>query len=156
MTMIQSILGAVGWFALTFSAAFVASRFPADEWFEALAKPAWNPPNWLFGPVWALLYTLMAVSVWLVWRDQGFRRAALPLGLFILQLILNAAWSWIFFGRHEIGLAFVEIVLVGIAVLATTIAFWRLKPLSGALLLPYLAWVSFASVLNFTIWRLNS
>ncbi len=152
----KSALGAVAALALTFGAGYIGSRFPVDEWYAALSKPAWNPPNWLFAPVWGILYLLIAIAAWLVWRKGGLTGAAVPLGLFALQLILNAAWSWIFFGQHELGLALIEILILWIAILATLIGFWRLNPVSGYLLIPYLLWVSFASVLNFAIWRLNA
>jgi tryptophan-rich sensory protein len=155
MSSTESILGLVVALALTFSAAYVGSRFPVDDWYAALSKPAWNPPGWLFGPVWGILYLLMAIAAWLVWRKSGFVGAAIPLGVFVLQLGLNAAWSWIFFGRHELGLALIEILVLWGAILGTIIGFWRLNPISGILLVPYLLWVTFASVLNFTLWRLN-
>ncbi len=151
-----SALGLVGALAITFGAAFIASRFPIDDWYAALSKPTWNPPNWLFGPVWGILYLLMAIAAWLIWREHGLAGAVLPLGVYVLQLLLNAAWSWLFFGRHELGLAFVEILALWGAILWTLIGFWRLNVVSGVLLLPYLLWVTFASVLNFTIWRLNA
>lgn len=151
----RSALGAIVALVLTFGAAYVGSRFPVDEWYSALAKPSWNPPNWLFGPVWSVLYLLMAISVWLVWRKEGLLGAIVPLIIFLLQLVLNAAWSWIFFGLHELGYAFVEIVALWVAIVVNIILFWRINPISGILLLPYLAWVTFASVLNYTIWRLN-
>lgn len=151
----QSILGALVWFALTFGAAFVGSRYLPGEWYAGLEKPSWNPPNWIFGPVWTLLYTFMAIAAWLVWRDHGIAGAAIPLVLFVAQLVLNAAWSWIFFGRQEIRAALVEILFLWGAILATMVGFWVLKPLSGILFAPYLAWVTFAAFLNFTIWRLN-
>jgi tryptophan-rich sensory protein len=151
----RSALGAIVAFALTLGAGYVGSRFPVDEWYEGLSKPAWTPPNWLFGPVWGVLYLLIAVAAWLVWRESGLAGAAVPLGLFGVQLILNAAWSWIFFGRHEIGLALMDIVLLWTAILATMIAFWRLNAVSGYLMVPYLLWVSFASALNLALWRLN-
>jgi benzodiazapine receptor len=156
MSPARSVLGAIVALALTFGAGYIGSTFPIDAWYAALSKPAWNPPNWLFGPVWGVLYLLIAVSAWLVWRKAGLARAAVPLGLFAVQLILNAAWSWIFFGRHEIGLALIEISTLWVAILGTTIAFWRLNPVSGYLMVPYILWVSFASVLNFAIWRLNA
>ncbi len=155
MTTAQSILGILAALAVTFGTAFVGSRFPVDEWYAELAKPAWNPPNWIFGPVWTLLYLLMALAAWLVWREHGLSGATLPLGVFVLQLILNAGWSWIFFGRHEIGLALVEILILWAAILWTIIGFWRLNPLSGGLMVPYLLWVTFAAALNAAIWRLN-
>lgn len=151
----KSILGAIGALVLTFGAAYVGSRFPVDEWYTALAKPSWNPPNWLFGPVWSVLYLLMAISVWLVWKKEGVVGAIVPLSIFLLQLVLNAAWSWLFFGTHEMGIAFIEIVVLWIAILVNIILFWKINPISGILLLPYLLWVSFASVLNYTLWRLN-
>jgi tryptophan-rich sensory protein len=156
MSPARSALGAVAALALTLGAGYIGSRFPIDGWYAALSKPAWNPPSWLFAPVWGLLYLLIAIAAWLVWGKAGLVGAAVPLGLFALQLTLNVAWSWIFFGRHEIGLALIEIVILWIAILATTIGFWRMNPMSGYLLVPYLLWVSFASVLNFAIWRLNA
>ena len=125
-------------------------------WYASLAKPAWNPPDWIFGPVWSLLYLMMAVAAWLVWRRAGFAAAKLPLALFAIQLALNSLWSVLFFGLHNPGAAAVEIVMLWAAILVTLIAFWRQSRWAGGLLVPYLAWVSFASVLNFTIWRLNT
>jgi len=155
MSSTESILGLIVALALTFSAAYVGSRFPPDDWYAALSKPAWNPPGWLFGPVWGILYLLMAIAAWLVWRKSGFSGAAVPLGMFVLQLGLNAAWSWLFFGRQELGLALIEILVLWGAILGTLIGFWRVNPISGILLVPYLLWVTFASFLNFTLWRLN-
>ncbi len=125
------------------------------EWYAQLKKPAWNPPGWIFGPVWSALYILMAVAAWLVWRRGGFAAQRRPLGLFLIQIALNALWSPLFFGLKNPALAFAEIMLLWIAVLVTTVAFWKVHRTSGALLLPYLAWVSFASFLNFTLWQLN-
>ena len=155
MSVGQSIIGAIVALVVTFGAAAVGAGFPVDGWYEGLIKPAWNPPNWLFGPVWGVLYLLMAVAAWLVWRKSGLSGAAVPLGLFGLQLVLNAAWSWLFFGLHRPGVALVEIVLLWAAILATMISFWRVQPPAGWLLLPYQLWVTFATALNFALWRLN-
>ena len=155
MSIQKSVLGAIGALVLTFGAAYVGSRFPVDEWYTALSKPSWNPPNWLFGPVWSVLYLLMAISVWLVWRKEGLLGAILPLSIFLLQLVLNAGWSWLFFGLHEPVFAFIEILGLWVAILVNIILFWRINPISGILLLPYLVWVTFATVLNYTLWRLN-
>jgi benzodiazapine receptor len=152
----SSILGAIVAFGLTFGAAFVGSRFRIDEWYAELTKPSWNPPNWIFGPVWSIIYLLIAISAWLVWKNDGFLSFVIPSIIFLLQIILNAAWSWLFFGLHEVGYAFIEILALWVAILANIILFWRISPLNGILLLPYLAWVTFASVLNYTIWRLNA
>ncbi len=128
-----------------------------DGWYAALRKPSWNPPNWIFGPVWSMLYLLMAVAAWLVWRRRGFAGASLlPLALFGIQLVLNGLWSVLFFGWHRPDLAFIEIVFLWSAILATMLAFRRVVPLAAALLAPYLLWVTFAAFLNFTIWKLNS
>jgi tryptophan-rich sensory protein len=155
MSLQSSILGAIAAFGLTFGAAFVGSRFRVDEWYTELKKPSWNPPNWVFGPVWSLIYLLIAISAWLVWKNEGFLTVVLASIVFLLQIVLNAAWSWLFFGLHEVGYAFIEIVILWMAILVNIILFWKIYPPSGILLLPYLAWVTFASVLNYTIWRLN-
>jgi benzodiazapine receptor len=152
---LSTVLGLIGGLLLCFAAAVLGGLFPPGEWYAQLAKPAWNPPNWIFGPVWTALYAMMAVAAWLVWRQQGFRAQIKPIGLFLLQLALNAAWSPIFFGLKSPALAFVVIVLLRLAILATLCAFWRANRISGALLLPYLGWVTFATALNFALWRLN-
>ena len=123
-------------------------------WYEGLSKPRWNPPNWLFGPVWTILYLAMAIAAWLVWRKAGLTAA--PMQLFLTQLVLNVAWSALFFRLRSPGLAFAEIVVLWFAILATTIEFWRAVPAAGWLLLPYLIWVGYATALNFSIWRLNA
>jgi tryptophan-rich sensory protein len=124
-------------------------------WYAGLVKPAWTPPGWVFGPVWFVLYLSMAVAAWLVWRQGGLQAARVPLGLFAVQLALNAAWSWLFFGLRDPGLALIDVILLWSAICATTITFWHRSWIAGVLFVPYLAWVSFAAVLNFAIWRLN-
>lgn len=133
----------------------IATTPEIQGWYQTLKKPSWNPPNAVFGPVWTTLYMMMAVAAWMVWKQSGFKAAARPLTLFLVQLGLNVAWSWIFFGLHQPGWAFVEIIVLWIAILATTASFYRRSRFAGCLMMPYLGWVSFASVLNFTIWRLN-
>lgn len=140
----------------TFAAAAFGARFLPGPWYEALAKPSWNPPNWLFGPVWTVLYIAIAVAAWMVWRQVGWQAAAAALTVWLLQLVLNGAWSWLFFGLRRPGWALVEILVLWVVIAITVALFWRLRPAAGALLLPYLAWVSFAALLNGTIWRLNS
>jgi tryptophan-rich sensory protein len=151
----RSGLALVGWLALSFTAAAVGGFFLPGEWYARLQKPAWNPPNWIFGPVWTALYTMMAVAAWLVWKRGGFAAHLTALSLFLLQLLINALWSPLFFGLRNPALAFVDIVLLWLALLATVVAFCKIRPLAGGLLVPYLTWVTFASALNFTIWRLN-
>ena len=126
-----------------------------EGWYTTITKPTWNPPNKVFGPVWTTLFILMAVAAWLVWKPAGFKAAEIPLTLFAIQLLLNVAWSWIFFGMHQPAWAFVEIVILWLAIVTTTVAFFRCSKIAGWLLVPYLAWVTFAAVLNFAIWRLN-
>ena len=124
-------------------------------WYATLAKPSFNPPNWIFGPVWTTLYILMAVAAWLVWRRGGWRDAQPALLLFALQLLLNCAWSLLFFGLHRVGVALVDIAVLLVTIAATALAFRPYSATAAFLLVPYLAWVCFATVLNFAIWRLN-
>jgi translocator protein len=125
------------------------------SWYATLTKPAWTPPAWLFGPVWSFLYLTMAIAAWLVWLHSDFCRLLTPMALFGIQLLLNVAWSWLFFGCHNPGLAFLDLVLLWTFILLTTVSFWRRSTPAGILMTPYLAWVSFAGVLNFAIWRMN-
>lgn len=153
----KQILGLVGWLVVSFIAAGIgaAASVQAGPFYAQLVRPEWAPPGWVFGPVWTALYVLMGVAAWLVWRVGGFRAAKLALALFLVQLALNALWSWLFFGWHRGALAFADILLLWVMIVATVIAFWRIKPMAGALLVPYLLWVSFASALNYSVWQLN-
>ena len=126
-----------------------------ENWYAKLVKPTWTPPDSVFGPVWSALYLCMAIAAWLVWRQRGLAGALGPLPLFGVQLLLNTAWSWLFFGLHSPGAAFVDILLLWTAIAATMIVFWCRSTVAGLLFVPYLAWVTFASFLNFGIWRLN-
>jgi benzodiazapine receptor len=126
------------------------------EWYPTLEKPSFNPPNWLFGPVWSLLYALMGASAWLTWRhadERAVKHAALQ--LFSIQFALNSLWSFIFFRLHSPRWAFFEIVMLWGAIGMTLVAIWKINRLAGMLFLPYLLWTSFAVLLNFRIWRLN-
>jgi tryptophan-rich sensory protein len=145
-----------GWLVLCFGAAAFGGFFGPGEWYAKLRKPSWNPPNWIFGPVWTTLYIMMAVAAWRVWwlDGNGGRRKALV--FFLVQLCLNAAWTPLFFGLKQPALAFANIVLLWIAIGATAVAFLRMDRAAGWLMVPYLAWVSFAAVLNAALWRLNS
>ena len=158
MTQTARWMGLVGWVAVCFAASglgAVATTSEIGTWYRALVKPAWNPPDAVFGPVWMTLYLLMAIAAWLIWRPAGFAAARVPLVLFALQLVLNGAWSWIFFRLHQMGWAVVEIGVLWVMIFATTVVFFKNNKLAGSLMVPYLVWVGFASVLNFTIWRLN-
>jgi tryptophan-rich sensory protein len=132
-----------------------ASQWRPGAWYAALAKPAWNPPNGVFAPVWTLLYALMGCAAWLVWRRAASPRRRTALALFLVQLALNAAWSWLFFGRHALGASLAGIVLLWAAILATIVAFRPISRAAAWLLAPYLAWVGFASALTYAVWRLN-
>jgi translocator protein len=151
----RDALALVGWLALTFSAAASGVLVSSGGWYAGLIKPSWNPPNWVFGPAWTLLYTMMAVAAWLVWQRGGWKAQRQALGLYLLQWALNALWTPLFFGLQRPGLALVEIAALWLTVLATLVAFWHAKRFAGLLLVPYALWVSFAAALNFTIWRLN-
>lgn len=152
----RNAVGLIGWLALSFAAAAMGSFFMPGEWYARLQKPAWNPPNWIFGPVWTALYTMMGIAAWLVWKRGGFNAQRTALSLFFLQLLFNALWSPSFFGLKSPALALADIIFLWLALLGTVIAFWKANRFSAALLVPYLVWVSFASALNFAIWRLNS
>lgn len=153
----KQILGLVGWLAVTLIAAMIGGvpSINAGSFYTQLVRPEWAPPSSWFGPVWTVLYALMGTAAWLVWRADGFREARGALTLFLLQLAPNALWSWLFFGWHRGALAFADILLLWVLIIVTLIAFWRVRALAGALLIPYLLWVSFASALNYAVWQLN-
>lgn len=143
-----------GWLAASFAAAAlgaVATR-QAPEFYAQLVRPDWAPPGWLFGPVWTVLYALMGIAAWRVWREVGFGSA---LYLFLAQLALNALWSWLFFAWRLGAAAFAEVVVLWVLIAATLAAFLRIDRLAGALLVPYLLWVSFACALTYAVWRAN-
>ena len=148
----RSALALTGLILVTFCAPLAGMFSPPGYWYASLHKPEWNPPSWIFGPVWTALYLMMAVAAWMVWRRDGWRRA---LWLYFTQLALNAAWTPVFFGAREIGWAFVVILALWVAILVTLQAFLRVSRAAASLLLPYLAWVFFAALLNFTLWRMN-
>jgi tryptophan-rich sensory protein len=127
----------------------------ARDFYADLAKPSWSPPGWIFGPVWTLLYTLMAIAAWLIWRKRGFRSEPGPLTLFALQLAANGLWSWLFFAWRLGAWSTFEIAILWLLIIATTISFARIDRLAGALMTPYLAWVTFAAALCYKIWSLN-
>ena len=140
---------------VVFSVSVIGGLFTASSvgtWYEGLAKPSWRPPNWLFGPVWTILYAMMAVSAWLVWKKAGFGSALL---MFAAQLLINGIWSPVFFGAQSLGGGLVVIVALWFAIVGTIAMFWPVSLAAALLLLPYLAWVSFATVLNAAIWRMN-
>lgn len=147
----------LAWSTVSFIAAGIgaAASIQAGSFYTRLARPEWAPPPGLFGPVWTVLYALMGIAAWLVWRAGGFRAARAALTLFLVQLLVNALWSWLFFAWHLGALAFADVVVLWALIVATLFEFWRVRPLAGALLVPYLLWVSFASVLNYSVWQLN-
>lgn len=151
------ILGFIGWLVVCFATSAIGAiaSIQARTFYAQLTQPTWAPPGWVFGPVWTTLFAMMAVSAWLVWRSGGFRSNRTALSLFLLQLVVNALWSWLFFAWHRGGLAFADIILLWILIVATIVTFWRVRPLAGMLLIPYLLWVSFAAGLNFAVWQLN-
>jgi tryptophan-rich sensory protein len=152
-------LGALALFLLLTFAASALGNLATFEavrtWYPTLEKPSFNPPNSIFGPVWSALYTLMAVSAWWVWKQPESTPRKWGLVAYWVQLVLNAAWSFAFFGMRNPTAGLLVILALLSAILVTTVYFWRAHRLSGLLFLPYLAWVSFATVLNFSIWQLN-
>lgn len=149
------MLGLAGWILVSLAAGGAGARFRPGAWYASLVKPAWTPPDAVFAPVWTALYVAMGVAAWLVWRRAGFGGAGAALGLFLAQLVLNALWSYLFFGRHRPDLALLEIGVLWIVILAVTLLFWRAEWRAGALMVPYLAWVGYAAALNLALWRLN-
>jgi len=136
-----------------FGGLWTAPEIPG--WYRTLVKPSFNPPGWIFGPVWTTLYVLMAIAASLVTEAADTQLRTFGLGLFVLQLALNLAWSWIFFHKHSIGAAALEVALLWVAIGVTTIVFSRVSATAAWLMAPYWAWVTFASILNVTLWRLN-
>lgn len=138
-----------------FAAASSGAIFKPGDWYERLRKPAWCPPNWLFGPAWAVLYLMIATSGWLVWESAPTGMLLLPMVAYGVQLLLNAAWSALFFGLRSPGLALLELVFFWLAIAVTMVVFHPISPLATWLLAPYLAWVTFAGALNAALWRMN-
>lgn len=144
-------------FILTFSAAALGAiaSTQAPEFYLSLARPGWAPPAWLFGPVWTVLYVMMAIAAWLVWQAVGWDKGRLALSFYGGQLFFNGLWTWLFFSWRLGALAFLEILLLWFLIACTIFLFWRIKAVAGVMLLPYLAWVSFAAALTWATWRLN-
>jgi tryptophan-rich sensory protein len=153
----RSWLGLVGWLLVTFIAAAAGSfaSLEGPAFYAQLTKPSWAPPAWLFGPVWTTLYLLMAVAAWLVWREHGWRGARGVLSLYVVQLAANAMWTWLFFVWRQGAIAFVEILALWLLVAATIVSFARMHRMAAALLAPYLTWVTFATALCYSCWKLN-
>lgn len=153
----KQLLGLAVSLLLAFGTAAIGAKASASAggFYRQLVLPEWAPPGWVFGPVWSVLYLLMGIAVWLVWRERGLREAKMAYWLFAAQLVANGLWSWLFFAWRQGAWSSAEIVVLWILILGTVVAFWRIRPLAGVLLLPYLAWVTFATGLCFTIWRLN-
>lgn len=153
----KSFLGLVSWLVVCFAAAAIGAvaSVHAASFYMQLVRPGWAPPPALFGPVWTVLYAMMGFSAWLVWRIDGFDFARKALSLFLVQLAVNALWSWVFFVWHLGLAAFANIILLWVLIILSVQAFWRIQKLAAVLLLPYLAWVSFAMLLSFSIWQAN-
>lgn len=153
----QQFLGLIAWIAICFAAAAIGmlATISAPEFYNGLARPSWAPASSVFGPVWTLLYILIAISAWLVWRKLTYAPDQRPLVFFIIQLILNAAWSWLFFYFHSGLGSFINIVLLWIFAAITLHLFFKQSTTAGLLFIPYMLWITFAAALNFTVWQLN-
>lgn len=156
-SILTQVAGLAGWLLLSAAAAATGAVASArsEAFYQQLVRPDWAPPSSLFGPVWTVLYVLMAIAAWLVWRSRGFSGARTALVLYLVQLVANALWTWIFFAWRMGTLAFIEILVLWLLIVATVIAFWRVHKFAAVLLLPYLGWVTFASALTYAIWMLN-
>lgn len=151
----REIIGLICWLSLSGVVAWFGAQFNTGDWYEQLRKPTWTPPGWIFGPVWSILYILMAVSAWLIWKTDKKLLRKTSLQIYIVKMICNGMWSFLFFGLHEIGWALFDILLLLILIILITILFYRDNKAAGILLIPYAVWVGFATVLNFNIWLLN-
>ena len=151
------MFGLIGWLLVSFAAAAVGAiaTSGAGVFYQQLNRPDWAPPSSVFGPVWTALYLLMGIAAWLVWRERGLGGARAALSLFLVQLVLNGLWSWLFFAWQQGAWALGEVLVLWVVILATIVAFWRVRPLAGLLLVPYLAWVSFAAALTYALWQNN-
>jgi len=154
---LHQTMGLLVWLAIvsTAGAAGAIASTQAPEFYGQLVQPTWAPPASVFGPVWSVLYVLMGVAAWLVWRLHGWRDAGPALTLFMVQLVANALWSWLFFAWHQGAWATAEVMVLGLLVVATLFSFGKKSLFAGLLLIPYLAWVMFASVLTLRLWQLN-
>ena len=157
ITGIRQVYGLAGWLLVTGIAAVVGSMASrrSEDFYGQLVQPSWAPPPEVFGPVWTVLYALMALAAWLVWRQGGFTYARGALTLYLVQLAVNALWSWLFFAWRMGAPALLDIALMWVLVVATMAVFRRHSRPAALLLLPYLAWISFAAVLNLRLWQLN-
>lgn len=155
LTPLASIIGLAGFILLLVAVASSGAMFKPGDWYDTLAKPVWTPPDWLFPIAWTLLYLMIAFAGWLVWREVGFTSARLAFAFYFSQLVLNAAWSWLFFGLHRMELALIDVVVMGLLVVANIVAFYAIHPGAAYLLLPYLLWIGYAAALNLAIWLMN-
>ncbi|ACV25539.1 TspO and MBR like protein [Kangiella koreensis DSM 16069] len=156
------LLGLFGWLIVVFITATIGAIASVDagEFYSQLEKPSWAPPGWLFGPVWTVLYAFMGIAAWLVWRERynlnaSLKRVHAGLTVFLMQLVLNALWSWLFFSWHLGGWAFVDIVVLWIFIGFTVVGFLGVNKLAALLIAPYLLWVLFAAILNYAVWKMN-
>lgn len=152
---VDTIMGLLAFVVACGAAASSGMFFRPGAWYRDLAKPPWRPPDWLFGPAWLVLYITIAVAGWLVWRQWGADGAALALAVYAIQLVFNWLWSAIFFGLRRPDLAFFEVVCLWLSIIATIAAFYPVDETAAYLLIPYACWVSFAAMLNLSIWRRN-
>jgi translocator protein len=149
--------GLFAWLLVSVAAAVLGglASTNAPEFYAQLNRPGWAPPASLFGPVWTVLYLMMGAAAWMVWKERGWNRARNALVLYMVQLALNALWTWIFFVWHMGAAALIEILVLWVLIGCTVVAFWRVRAPAGALLVPYWIWVSFASVLTYAMWQGN-
>ncbi len=157
MNRLQKSIGLVAFLLLSYTTATIGAlaTIEADRFYEQLIQPGWAPPTAVFGPVWSLFYTLMGIAAWLVWCEGGWTLHRFTLGLFLAQLASNGLWSWLFFNWKLGALAFADIMLMEFLLAWTLRRFWYVRKLAGALLLPYLGWLIFASALSGAVWQLN-
>jgi tryptophan-rich sensory protein len=154
---LSQVIGLIGCLAIVFVAAAIgaAASIEASSFYAQLVRPTWAPPASAFGPVWSVLYLLMGIAAWLVWREQGASHRGVAVTLFMAQLCANSLWSWLFFAWRNGAFAFAEVLILLALIAATITVFWRISRLAGALMVPYFAWVCLASALTWSVWQSN-
>lgn len=152
---VLALVGFVGICLLVSAIGGAVTANSVDTWYQAINKPRFNPPEWVFAPVWTALYILMAIAGWRIWRSHRYQARSIALFVYCIQLVLNLAWSFLFFGLQRIDLALIQIAILLLAIIFTAYLFWKIDRYAGAILIPYAVWVAFASTLNLEIWRLN-
>jgi tryptophan-rich sensory protein len=153
----RNALSLFGWLAVSFTASAIGAiaSVNARTFYQQLDRPSWAPPGSIFGPVWTFLFALMGIAAWLIWRERESKQTGAALTIFLVQLMVNALWSWLFFAWKKGSLAIIDVIVLAVLIVATIAMFWRVRPLAAILLVPYLLWVSYAAALTYAVVQRN-